>query len=207
MVVCLAIGFAGCAAKKGNIVPPDMPLDVDADPKAGSVDRRPAHMRIQYGNKSSKVNMIVDVNNQDVYLKMSGEPESPAEEKFPWLGKKPQEPPPGGEGDSLPEERDWEELVDMTQASALDGKNVAKVIAEIRKAQEFFYQKRYAEALDMVKLSLQKQETADGYALMGSVLYMMGDSDGARDSWMQTLRLNPDMPAVGNMLQRLNEER
>ena len=31
---------------------------------------------------------------------------------------------------------------------------------------------------------------------------MMGDKKAARDSWMQCLRLNPDMPAVNNMLKK-----
>jgi len=63
--------------------------------------------------------------------------------------------------------------------------------------------KTFDEALDMVKFSLQKQETAEGYALMGSILYMMDDKEAARDSWEQTLRLNPDMPAVNQMMDRL----
>ncbi len=78
----------------------------------------------------------------------------------------------------------------------------AKVLQGIRKAQELFYQKRYPEALQMVRQSLDAQPTAEGHALAGSICYMMGKSGLARRHWEDALRLNPDMPAVVNMLER-----
>ena len=78
----------------------------------------------------------------------------------------------------------------------------SKVLAGIRKAQELFYQKRYPEALMMVRQSLDAQPTAEGHALAGSISYMMGKNGLARRHWEDALRLNPDMPAVENMLQR-----
>jgi hypothetical protein len=77
-----------------------------------------------------------------------------------------------------------------------------KVLAGIRKAQELFYQKRYPEALQMVRQSLDAQSTAEGHALAGSICYMMGKNGLARRHWEDALRLNPDMPAVVNMLER-----
>jgi hypothetical protein len=78
----------------------------------------------------------------------------------------------------------------------------SKVLAGIRKAQELFYQKRYPEAMQAVKSSLDARPTAEGYALAGSIHYMMGQGGMARRQWMEALRLNPDMPSVVNMLEK-----
>jgi hypothetical protein len=78
----------------------------------------------------------------------------------------------------------------------------SRVLAGIRKAQELFYQKRYPEALQAVRSSLDARPTAEGYALAGSIHYMMGQGGMARRQWMEALRLNPDMPAVVNMLEK-----
>ncbi len=95
---------------------------------------------------------------------------------------------------------------DQSQASEQDQFNnedvTSKVLTGIRKAQELFYQKRYPEALAMVRQSLDAQPTAEGHALAGSISYMMGKNGLARRHWEDALRLNPDMPAVENMLQR-----
>jgi hypothetical protein len=79
-----------------------------------------------------------------------------------------------------------------------------KVLSGIRKAQEFFYQKRYNEALDMVRSSLDARPTAEGHALAGSIHYMLGQPGLAKRHWQQALRLNPDMPAVVNMLEKIS---
>jgi hypothetical protein len=78
----------------------------------------------------------------------------------------------------------------------------SRVLAGIRKAQELFYQKRYPEAMQAVKSSIDARPTAEGYALAGSIHYMMGQGGMARRQWMEALRLNPDMPSVVNMLEK-----
>jgi hypothetical protein len=78
-----------------------------------------------------------------------------------------------------------------------------KVLSGIRKAQEFFYQKRYNEALDMVRSSLDARPTAEGHALAGSIHYMLSQPGLAKRHWQEALRLNPDMPAVVNMLEKI----
>ncbi|MEO6097172.1 MAG: hypothetical protein ABIW76_16440 [Fibrobacteria bacterium] len=91
----------------------------------------------------------------------------------------------------LPEE----EQADFTDVTS-------RVLAGIRKSQELFYQKRYPEAMQAVKSSLDARPTAEGYALAGSIHYMMGQGGMARRQWMEALRLNPDMPSVVNMLEK-----
>jgi hypothetical protein len=78
----------------------------------------------------------------------------------------------------------------------------SKVLTGIRRAQELFYQKRYPEAMQAVRSSLDARPTAEGHALAGSIHYMQGQGGMARRQWMEALRLNPDMPAVVNMLEK-----
>lgn len=78
----------------------------------------------------------------------------------------------------------------------------AKVLSGIRRAQEFFYQKRYPEAMQAVRSSLDARSTAEGHALAGSIHFMQGQTGMARRQWMEALRINPDMPAVVNMLEK-----
>lgn len=78
----------------------------------------------------------------------------------------------------------------------------AKVLSGIRRAQELFYQKRYPEAMMAVRSSLDARSTAEGHALAGSIHFMQGQTGMARRQWMEALRLNPDMPAVVNMLEK-----
>jgi tetratricopeptide (TPR) repeat protein len=78
----------------------------------------------------------------------------------------------------------------------------SKVLAGIRRAQELFYQKRYPEALQAARSSLDARPTAEGYALLGSIYFMQGNTGMARRQWLEALRLNPDMPAVVNMLDK-----
>ena len=58
----------------------------------------------------------------------------------------------------------------------------------------------------MTQQSLDKHETAEGHALMGSILYMTDNKAGARTAWKRSLKLNPDMPNVVNMLEKLDSE-
>lgn len=104
--------------------------------------------------------------------------------------EKEKEPEPKEEA-SLPEDEPAN-YEDVTQ----------KVLTGIRKAQELFYQKRYPEALQAVKSSLDARATAEGHALAGSIHYMMNQGGMARRQWSEALRLNPDMPSVVNMLEK-----
>ncbi|MFC1585047.1 hypothetical protein ACFL5V_05835 [Fibrobacterota bacterium] len=210
IIVVLAF-FWGCAPgpeKTGQASPSGKPLEEQSEPQT--------KVKISYGNKSSQMSMVLDINSQDVNIKMSGGRQEFKAKEFPWLDKKPKskeeselplEPAQQkareakGKKEKRSQDDEWDDVMDIAKNSSQT--NVQQVLAEIRKAQEFFYQKKYPEALDMTKFSLQKHETAEGYALMGSILYMMGDKQAAKESWLQSLRLNPDMPAVSNMLENI----
>jgi predicted negative regulator of RcsB-dependent stress response len=80
-----------------------------------------------------------------------------------------------------------------------------KVISEIRIAQERFYKKEYESALEHINKSIAMHGTAEGYAVRGSVLFMLDRTDEARESWKKALQLNPDMPGLNDMIQMLDK--
>jgi len=217
LILCF---FLGCSST-GNLQKQDYSSrESKEDPAIITSEKEPVtHMKIYYGNKSSKVSLLVDVNSQDVNIKMSGSPKKIQAKKFPWLDNQEKEPDtpeesiePGfkkkktSEKPKKTDEDEWNEVMDIAKGGDLSNSEMQSVLAEMRKAQEFFYKKQYPEALDMAKFSLQKKETAEGHALMGSILYMMGDKIAAKESWMQCLRLHPDMPAVSSMIEKVNRE-
>ena len=173
-------------------------------------------INFRYSNQSTDARMDIDLGSTDVYLEMSGKPanaDEVAEEHSPKdkRSPNPESPKQSGKGQQPEEEKSGkpdqnakpnpQDLPrDDDQGSNEDV--TGKVLAGIRKAQELFYQKRYPEALQMVRQSLDAQPTAEGHALAGSICYMMSKNGLARRHWEEALRLNPDMPAVVNMLER-----
>lgn len=187
----------------------------------------------RYSNRSTDANLQVDLGATDISLEMTGRPAEAAREAAALGARSPQgEAKPAGQPPAEPEagatpredaraerkqarkppsrapadhgpdtgvdEEDQEAAEDAVPQDVTD-----KVLLGIRKSQEFFYQKRYPEALQMVRSSLEARPTAEGHALAGSVHYMMGATGLARRHWQQALRLNPDMPAVTNMLEKI----
>lgn len=201
---------------------------------ADAPDKRAGTISFHYANGSTDANMVLDLGADDVYLDMTGKPakveappprhreperSAPSEDGasplpdriMPAPSPATAPPRPGPEGaapapapqrgpqskqDPLPPE---DENVGAYAPDVTD-----KVLSGIRKAQEFFYQKRYNEALDMVRSSLDARPTAEGHALAGSIHYMLGQPGLAKRHWQQALRLNPDMPAVVNMLEKIS---
>jgi hypothetical protein len=63
----------------------------------------------------------------------------------------------------------------------------------IVKAQNAFYDKNIEKALTFVNRSLEIFETAQGFALKGSLYYLKGDKKQAQKFWDLAVRLNPDI--------------
>lgn len=181
-----------------------------------------------YTNKSTDANLTIDLGTTDLYLEMSGAPPK-LPEAGPATGEKPAPPPrkayqpPQEEQESQEQESERNSMRRGSKAPASkkdkepeskpelslpeDGPEnyedvTQRVLTGIRKSQELFYQKRYPEALQAVKSSLDARPTAEGHALAGSIHYMMNQGGMARRQWSEALRLNPDMPSVVNMLEK-----
>lgn len=176
----------------------------------------------RYANKSTSADLQVDLGSTDVHLEMTGRPAEQAKAAA-GLGAVQDAPNaassgPGQEARQAhrspdPASGPMQPGADRPRPDPAAGEHEAgpdqdldvtdKVLQGIRKSQEYFYQKRYPEALRMVRQSLEARSTAEGHALAGSIHYMMGATGLARRHWQQALRLNPDMPAVTNMLERI----
>jgi tetratricopeptide (TPR) repeat protein len=131
-------------------------------------------VKLNYSGGPSDLEVILDLGRENVHIVMSGK-----KSKSQWSGSQNSETE-NGESKGISQE----------------------VLREIREAQQSFYEKRYAGALEQVRRSLEKQETAEGYALMGSILYVMGQKQNAKNSWERALEINPNMPTVLDMLNR-----
>jgi len=61
------------------------------------------------------------------------------------------------------------------------------------KAQNAFYEGEHIQAISYVDESLEIYETAQGYALRGSINYLLGNRMEAQRNWQMALRINPDI--------------
>jgi|GEM_PF-3467093 len=80
-----------------------------------------------------------------------------------------------------------------------------EVMADLHRAQEYFYKQDYSSALRLVKSAQEKRPTAEGFALQGSIHYMLGDKGAARFFWTEALNLKSDMPDVVQALSKLDQ--
>lgn len=65
--------------------------------------------------------------------------------------------------------------------------------------------KRFSEALTRVEKVIEVDpKNADAHAARGSILYLMKDPDGAKQSWTRALELNPGFESVRSSLMELN---
>ncbi len=71
--------------------------------------------------------------------------------------------------------------------------NVEKALRLIILTQNAFYEKDFESAFSYINESLKTFETAQGYALKGSIQYFQGDRTGAVASWRMALRFDPDI--------------
>ncbi|RNC85723.1 MAG: hypothetical protein ED557_02820 [Balneola sp.] len=71
--------------------------------------------------------------------------------------------------------------------------------------QNEFYERDFEKAFEYIEQSLQAFETAQGYALKGSILYFQGKRLEAVNSWRMALRFDPDIfiPTLESLDQRV----
>lgn len=210
-----------CAAKPINNSAPDQKANqtqsaaLTPSPKPPQRPM-PTGLVLTYQNQASKLQVHLDPYDENLHIQMSRSPvtvkatdlESPTA-KVPTASTQPPPPatpqipevtqgPPVAPNppvplSSEPGEPVWEDITD-------------EVLADIRRAQELFYEKNYAMAYRRVQMAQSKRRTAEGHALSGSILFMQGDREGARRHWMEALGLNPNMPEVEEMLRKLDGE-
>ena len=209
LVAALLMGCGGSAPRSER----ETMREADPAPAKQVGEKGTGGINFRYSNQSTDARMDIDLGSTDVYLEMSGKPANVDDEVAMEHGpkdkrpSKPESPKKPGQDQQPDEDKPSQNakpnLQDLPQDDQVSNEDVTgKVLAGIRKAQELFYQKRYPEALQIVRQSLDAQPTAEGHALAGSICYMMSKNGLARRHWEEALRLNPDMPAVVNMLER-----
>jgi len=77
-----------------------------------------------------------------------------------------------------------------------------EIIQDINLAQKLFYERKYEEALRILRASLDKKPTATAYALGGSIYYVNGDIDAAVNAWQNALEINPNLNQVRKLVTR-----
>ncbi len=70
---------------------------------------------------------------------------------------------------------------------------VDKVLRYIVLSQNEFYKRNFNKAFEYVNQSLETYETAQGYALKGSLYYMTGDTDLALENWDKAKSIEPNI--------------
>ncbi len=121
-------------------------------------------VNIKYKNNSSSIEYAVGKGNEEFVLDMNTDP------KF----KK----------DVI------DGVLNISREAQMAVNNAVKYI---RMSQEFLYIDDYNTALDYANESIKIIPTAEGYALKGSILYMMGDEQAAKESWMLALKIDPEI--------------
>ena len=92
-----------------------------------------------------------------------------------------------------PSEKDSIIVVDSTiiEQRAVD---IQSLLSGYRKAQDLFYLGEYRDALTEVDKTLEIQETADAFALKGTIFFMLDNITAARANWNRAVQLDPDIP-------------
>ena len=124
----------------------------------------------------------------------------PQQPQFPQYQQQPQQQA------SQPAEKQPEEVQQkqpqQPQSAMSDAAGTRDVLDGIYRAQKYYYDRRYNDALRAVQNSLLAHETALGYALEGSIYYTLGDINSAVRSWRSALLLNPNMEDVRAAIDR-----
>ena len=126
----------------------------------------PSVITITYQNQSSNIQIMLDPNKDEFYLDLSG---------------------------MVPQEKDSIIVPDssLNKNRAID---IQTLLTSYRKAQDLFYLGEYRQALEEVDKTLDIQETADAYALKGTIFFMLENITAARANWNRAVQMNPNIP-------------
>jgi tetratricopeptide (TPR) repeat protein len=164
-----------------------------ATPKVANTDGQ--YLRVKFRQNDTEVEMVLDPKATNLALDLKRGPDGLLKVS---------------NGDSVLYDADagtanpedmLQEMADIRKAGQYE-KLTDEVIRDISLAQQLFYARRYEEALNVLKASLQKKKTATAYALGGSIYYVNGDMPQALQAWQNALRINPDMDEVRELLVR-----
>ncbi len=155
----------------------------DTEPKTTVIQQTPIRPKkneilIKYRNKSSEVILSLDPRDNNVQIDVSKS---------------------GNTGESLD---DYASI--QTPSSQDENESSGPTESDfLVQAQNSFYAGNYQKALQQVNSSINRKPTARAYALKGSVYYMLGNLSLARKNWTNSLRLDPSIQGVRQMLNKI----
>jgi tetratricopeptide (TPR) repeat protein len=203
LIPTLWLAALACSAnrqimKEGDAAPNGSENSVAADssarvksPKAKAADEQ--YLVVKFRQNDTEVEMALDPNSTNLDLELlrgkdgvlsvtKGDSVLYKKDDEP---KTPPQPNPNSEGELLTDE----------------------IIRDINLAQKLFYERRYAEALNVLQASLQKKKTATAYALGGSIYFVNGEIESAVQAWENALQINPNLEDVRQLIARYKTSR
>ena len=121
---------------------------------------------VTYKNKSSNIQITLDPSQDEFYLDLKG---------------------------LAPNEVDSIVVADSALIENR-AKDIQTLLSSYRKAQDLFYLGEYRDALAEVDKTIEIQETADAYALKGTIFFMLENPTAARANWNRAVQLDPNIP-------------
>ena len=177
IVVLFMIIHIGCATPQSisnnsnNESTNSNPRSLSSLPRAAnsvSTDNSPYEeiITVNYLNESSNIQIKLDPSKEQFYLDLRG---------------------------MRPVDKDSIIVIDssLVQNRARD---IKSLLANFRKAQDLFYIGDYKKSLEFVDKTLEIQETADAYALKGTIFFMLENITAARANWNRAVQMDPNIP-------------
>lgn len=121
---------------------------------------------VTYRNHSSNIQISLDPKKDQFYMNLSG---------------------------MTPMDKDSISVQDssLIRTRAVD---IQSLLSSFRKAQDQFYLGEYRNALDEIDKTLLIQETADAYALKGTIFFMLQNTTAAKANWNKAVQMDPNIP-------------
>lgn len=121
---------------------------------------------VNYLNESSNIQIKLDPSKEQFYLDLRG---------------------------MRPADKDSIVVIDSSIVQSR-AKDIQMLLTNYRKAQDLFYLGEYRKSLDFIDKTLEIQETADAYALKGTIFFMLENITAARANWNRAVQMDPNIP-------------
>lgn len=215
----------GCSKKTVDANPSIEYTDEDSAPTK-TASHKSGKLKVTFINERAKLEYTIDPNDEDLFIQLSSQPKTkkPSKSKSsepispqqpmqitqnvstpssPQAEEKGSEPKDFAEElrKQLEEEKQEEDKVGIPEEDATD-----RVLSDIRKAQKALYNNELGNAEKLVRNSLGIRETAEGFALLGTIHYMRKDNRRALDAWQRSLSLDPSNQQIKDMIYKVEKK-
>ncbi|MBO6522587.1 MAG: hypothetical protein JJ971_02070 [Balneolaceae bacterium] len=172
LILSLVLLLIGCKSSENiqgesaNEVPQQLETVSNTNTGATGNQPRSESVTVNYKNGSSNIQIQLDPSQDEFYLDLSG---------------------------MTPAEKDSIMVKDSTliKNRAID---IQSLLSSYRKAQDLFYLGEYRQALEEVDKTIEIQETADAYALKGTIFFMLENITAAQANWTRAVQMDPNIP-------------